>query len=447
MLKCYRTVDGMIERRTMLAAGTALLLSSSGRLCAQASGGTLHPDDFGALGDGAADDTAALQACIDAATVGGRVQLRRGAVYRVDTNWRPTYGAFGGIKLKSGITLDLNAAELKALPSTEAGGAVVQANGTRGWNIVGPGKITGESSLHRGQGGEWGMGIAAFGASDWSCGPDVEISDCWGDGIYVGHAPAHPGTFCEDFQIEGVQIHHCRRNGISVVAGRDGEIKGVRIRDIVGTAPQAGIDLEPDSASYPNRGIRIGQSTISGTQIGIAVTVANDQVRITGNSIEAANSGIIISDNTRGLEIVGNRRIANTKGGREGAAIRIVASNAHSIEGVAIRSNGLSGGGFFVLDFAHPGYRQVVISDNRIRASNRGTIGIARLLSGGTFTDNIAVIEPLAGAENNTYIQFSGVTQGGNRFENRSGRRMRAVRQGGRSLRADVNASPRTLVD
>lgn len=436
----------MMNRRFFLAAGTALALSMAGsRLCAQ-TGAIVRPEAHGARGDGRTDDTAALQAAMDATPSGGRLQLRRGAVYRIDTNYRAPWLDFGGLKMKRGVTLDLNGAELRALPSASVAGAVVLAYQTAGWSVVGPGRITGERNVHRGTTGEWGQGIAVFSSSDWTIGPGIEIADCWGDGIYLGNAANRPGGYCDRFLITGVTIRNCRRNGISIIAGRDGEIRGVRIADIAGTAPQAGIDLEPDDARFGNRDIRIDGVTISGVQVGIGVTVANERVRIARSSIEAANSGIIISDNTRTLEIVDNVRIASTQGGAEGGAIRTVAANGATINGVTIRNNLIAGGGFFVLDFTHAGYRNVVIDQNRIHASNRGTIGIGRMLSGGTFTGNQSVIERGAGAANEYYVQFHGVTHGRNRFESRSAVRMRAFRTG-RDLGGDVIATPGLLAN
>lgn len=436
----------MIDRRALLAAGTAILLTTgAGRLCAQ-TGAIVRPEEHGARGDGRSDDTRALQAAMDATPSGGRLQLRRGAVYRVDTNVRPSWQGYGGLRMKRGVTLDLNGGELRALPTRHNEGAVVQAHLTGGWSIVGPGKITGERSIHAGRGGEWGHGVAVFASSDWTIGPDVEVADCWGDGIYVGNAGHRPGTFCERFLINDVTVRDCRRNGISIVAGRDGEIRASRISNITGTPPQAGIDLEPDLPQHPNRDITISGVTISQVQIGVGVTVGNERVRITGSTIEAANTGIVVADNTRGLEIVGNPRIASTVGGSEGGAIRTVTGNGASINGVTIRSNGLHGGGHFVLDFTHAGYRNVVIDGNRIHASNRGTIGIARLLAGGTFTDNIAVMERGAGAPNDYYLQLHGVAHGRNRFESRSGVRMRALKTG-RDLGGDVVATPGVLAN
>jgi polygalacturonase len=438
----------MMERRSFLAAGcaAAALMIGATRLCAQSSA-VVRPEDHGARGDGRSDDTAALQAAMNAVPAGGRLELRSRAVYRIDSNANPTSNAWGGLRIKSGVTLDLNGAELRALPSAEGSGAVVQAYKASGWRIVGPGRIIGERAEHRGKTGEWGHGIAVYGGSDWKVGPDLEVAGCWGDGIYAGYVPGHPESRTTGFTVEGVHIHDCRRNGISIVGAGRGIIRAVDIHDIDGTSPMAGIDLEPDLAAHANRDILIDQVTIARVQLGIGIAVANDNVRITRSRIEAVNSGIILSDHTRGLQIVDNVRIANTGGGVEGAAIRTVAPHGETIDGVVIRNNLLAGGGWFVLDITHRGYRNLAITGNRIHASNKGTVGIARMLGGGTFTDNVSVIEQAAGraGDDQFYIQFHGVVYRGNSFESRSPLRLRGLLNRTRDLGGNVIRTPDRL--
>lgn len=79
------------------------------------------PETYGALGNGIANDTVAIQQAIDAAAVsGGRVLFNPGAVYRVvKTGTRPVVYAINPIAtpycltLKSRVTLDLQGATLK----------------------------------------------------------------------------------------------------------------------------------------------------------------------------------------------------------------------------------------------------------------------------------------------------------------------------------------------
>jgi polygalacturonase len=99
------------DRRIFILTGTAALALVAGSGMAQTSGRVLSPEQFGAKGDGRADDTQSLQICLDSARPGDIVRLRRGAVYRVDTNWQPTRETFGGLKLRTGQILELNGAE------------------------------------------------------------------------------------------------------------------------------------------------------------------------------------------------------------------------------------------------------------------------------------------------------------------------------------------------
>lgn len=111
----------------------------------------------------------------------------------------------------------------------------------KGQNIAirGKGTIIGDKHSHKGDEGEWGMGVRFHGAINSSI-QDVTIKDCWGDCIYVGGNS-------RNVLIEKCTLDHGRRQGISVTKADSVVIRNCKISNVSGTRPEYAIDLEPNA--------------------------------------------------------------------------------------------------------------------------------------------------------------------------------------------------------
>lgn len=152
--------------------------------------------------------------------------------------------------------------------------------------IHGKGSITGDRWTHKGEDGEWGMGIRLHGATDVTV-KGLTIADCWGDCIYIGG------------RSRGVNIDSCllqgsRRQGISITHAMKVNISNCLIADISGTMPQYAIDIEPNRRCTVNN-VLIRNVTVKNCEGGIRAIIPKNgigntrigKVKITGCHVMA----------------------------------------------------------------------------------------------------------------------------------------------------------------
>jgi hypothetical protein len=89
----------------------------------------------------------------------------------------------------------------------------------------------------------------------------LTIENAGGDGIYVGNTS---GDFTQDLLVKDVVINNAYRNGISVIAAKNVVIDNVVIANTSGTAPEAGIDFEPNTDLEGIENVVIRNSIIVG---------------------------------------------------------------------------------------------------------------------------------------------------------------------------------------
>lgn len=122
--------------------------------------------------------------------------------------------------------------------------------------IVNP-KLVGDKYEHLNDKGEWGMGINIINGSNIRI-LNPHIQKCWGDGIYLG---VRKGGSNKDITIRGGLIDDNRRNGISIISGKNILIEDIVLSNSSGTPPMAGIDLEPNHNHEELENIRIQRTT------------------------------------------------------------------------------------------------------------------------------------------------------------------------------------------
>ncbi|MEL4106099.1 right-handed parallel beta-helix repeat-containing protein [Oscillospiraceae bacterium WX1] len=198
--------------------------------------------NYGAKGSDRIDDTAAIQKALNSSQ---NVYVPGGTYYiNVDIS----------LKLRSNQTLKLaDNAILQALPTASANYSVLDISGVTGVTVTG-GKIVGDRDTHRGTSGEWGMGILIENGANNVAVTNITITNCWGDGLYLGG-----GTAVTNIRLEGVTADNNRRQGLSITNATGVTVTNSTFKNTQGTAPEAGIDLEP------NEGQVVANVTITNT--------------------------------------------------------------------------------------------------------------------------------------------------------------------------------------
>ena len=137
--------------------------------------------------------------------------------------------------------------------------------------------IKGDRNSHVGTGGEFGMGIGIRGSSNISI-YNAKITDCWGDGIYIGQSTSVP--VCKNIIIKDAYLSKNRRDGISIISVDGLQLDNLYAGFTDGTSPWCGINFEPNNSECELKNVRINNPRTernlgNGIQIGTSRMLAS----------------------------------------------------------------------------------------------------------------------------------------------------------------------------
>src|SRR5690606_16439042 len=160
--------------------------------------------------------------------------------------------------------------------------------------------LVGDRDKHTGTKGEWGMGIRVQGSNNVKI-IGANISDFWGDGIYITR---DGGVNSKNILIDQAVIQRNRRNGISVISGDNIVIQNSSFINNTGTNPMAAIDIEPNTPKDSLGYIKIHNIKTTQNRVGVQVSMMNfpsEKKQIFQLDIENVNSykdqhGLLVRD-------------------------------------------------------------------------------------------------------------------------------------------------------
>lgn len=171
------------------------------------------------------------------------IKLKKGT-YKV--NGIGNYKQKKGIVIKSNLEMDFNGSTIIHEKNNDPTYALICIYGENNIKLSN-GILIGDREEHNYAGSthEWGMGIEIRFGNNIEI-RNFEIYDMTGDGIYITGVEDDKGRIntSENIIVENCNIHHCRRQGISIICANVVEIRNNEIHDINGALPSNGIDLE-----------------------------------------------------------------------------------------------------------------------------------------------------------------------------------------------------------
>lgn len=235
------------------------------------------------------DDT---QACQSALSSGAAEIHFPAATYAINPVGQKG-GEDGGLLPESNTVLKFYpGALLQAMTTEKNDYSIINISGKTNVTLDGA-VIRGERSTHTGKGGEWGHGIRIRDGATNIVVRNCSVSDCWGDGIYIGEAEKNVN---DGIIVENSRFDNNRRNGCSITTAKNVLFKKCAFSRSNGTSPFKGVDVEPNKPEDIIQNI-VFEDCNSFGNISTGFSVARDDAQNTPVSVTFRNC---ISENDGG---------------------------------------------------------------------------------------------------------------------------------------------------
>jgi hypothetical protein len=243
------------------AASTPAAASST--TAASNSNETVLTDtSFGVKGDGTTNDRVALQNAIDASV--GKVLLITGKS-RIDVSGLDLRNN-SHIRFASGASIKLlphNSSSYQVLRIWDVSNVIVE-------NAYLDGSKELNSAYNNPNSDANGVGFSIAGASNVTLTAPTTI-DMWGDGIYLANSFYTVTNPPQNITVNNHVATGCRRQGVSITSGSNITFNSPNWSNIAGSAPSAGLDIEPDNNNAVLQNINIVSPTTSNCHYGILI--------------------------------------------------------------------------------------------------------------------------------------------------------------------------------
>ena len=265
------------------------------------------PQMFGAKADGVTNDTAAINAAIEAVGNGGTVFFPDGAYLVKETETTVNNDRYAIlVNGKENLTLLFSSeAVIQHATSSSAFYRTILIKNSNEITVKG-GTLIGDLDTHTpeykdgydGMINTHGYGIRMIDSTNLVI-DGVELLKYYGDPLIIC-SEQNPYNGCQNVVIKNCRIHDSARNGITVTSCQGLLVKNCEIYNITGAMPMAGIDIEGEYEGAVNEDITLdGCNILNNGYQSIAVQLVSNNVTIKNCRFDNLSMG----DNAKNLVI------------------------------------------------------------------------------------------------------------------------------------------------
>lgn len=193
--------------------------------------------------------------------------------------------------------------------------------------------------------GEWRMALSLLSVRNVEV-EGLTLRDTGGDGVYLGRGTT---AYSSNVTLRDVTCDNARRNGLSVISVDGLHVEGCRFANTNGTAPQAGVDFEPNHADNKLTGItftdcvfeqNVAQgvaavmSKLDGTSSPVDITISRSTISGHTGEKRQIGAGFFLTSARNGLQ--GRIEIADSLF-RMGPASAVIAAFNSDATGVQLQ--------------------------------------------------------------------------------------------------------------